>query len=474
MHGIVVIGAGFTGIMLAAHLLRSTAPRALKISLVERLSRPAGGVAYGTTCRDHLLNVPAGRMSAFPDQPDHFLAWAQRLFPNTRGVSFMPRAVYGRYLLDVLEESLAQAPNGNHLQRVAGDVVGIDASAPDGSLTVQTGNSVSLRADHAVLAVGNFAPRNPWVADPTFYSDPRYVRDPWARGLMNGTDPDAPVLLIGTGLTMLDIAIQISSEGHRGTIHAISRHGLVPQPHRHAGRDPRPYPRPADLDQWPPTARGAFQALRAEVEKAARQGVNWREVVTSLRHDTPAIWKSWDKRSREQFLRHLRPYWETHRHRAAPAAAETIRKMTEQGRLVVHSGRIMGYEASAAHVEVIWRKRGEATTDRISAARVINCTGPESDPRVMTDDLMRSLLASGAITPDPLGLGVQSTDEGAVIDKHGRASPSVSVVGPLRKGGLWENTAVPELRGEVAALAKRLIREVAPRTGGRGTSGLAI
>src|ERR1044071_4487536 len=168
MQGIVIIGAGFTGIMLTAHLLRSLAARPLKITLIERLARPAGGVAYGTMCREHLLNVPAGRMSAFPDDPDHFLKWAQRLFPNTKGASFLPRTAYGRYPLDVPEEATASAVNGNHLQRIAGDVVNIDTSDPAG-LTVTTATSGPLRCDHAVLAVGNFAPRNPWVADPAFY-----------------------------------------------------------------------------------------------------------------------------------------------------------------------------------------------------------------------------------------------------------------------------------------------------------------
>lgn len=465
MHVVAVIGAGFTGILTAAWLLRLPTPHPLRIVLIERLSRQAGGVAYGTTCRQHILNVPAGRMSAYAHDPDHFLRWAQLVHPSFKGGSFLPRSLYGNYLRDLLEEAVAHAAPGHQLERLTGEVKHIRAGDAAGPATIEMSDGRSLDAQAVVLAVGNCPPRDPPIADPTFYLRPRYRRDPWHPSIAENLDSSRPVLLIGTGLTMYDIAILLSQSGYTGQIHAISRRGFVPQPHRTSAHAPHGYPRPADIDAWPTTALGVFKALRALIRKAADEGVDWREVVTAIRADTPALWQRWDRRSREQFLRHLRAFWETHRHRAAPEAAALVQRLRSSGHLHIHAGRLLNIEEQGDSARVTFQPRGGGPVKHIEAQRVINCTGPESDPRFADNSVIQDLVASGRITADPLGLGMQTTPDGLAVDRAGQPVPWLSVVGPFRKGSLWENTAVPELRGEAERLARRLTRELADASG---------
>lgn len=457
MRVVAIVGAGFTGVLTAAWLLRLTSSGPLRIILIERLAKQAGGVAYGTSCRAHVLNVPAGRMSAYANDADHFLRWAQLIHPTFRGGSFLPRALYGQYLRDLLDEAVAHAAPGHQLERMTGEVERIDPPAGGKPAIAHFSDGRTLETDSVVLAVGNCPPRDPPIADPTFYSDETlYARDPWATGATEKLDPAKPIMLIGTGLTMYDIALQISLAGHTGVMHALSRRGFVPQPHRASAAAPHGYPRPADLDQWPATALGTFKALRAEIRKAAQQGVDWREVVTALRADTPALWKKWDRRSREQFLRHLRSFWETHRHRAAPEAATGVQRLRASKRLLIHAGRLVDITRTDQGARVTFRSRGDDARELV-VQRVINCTGPESDPRYVRNTLLRSLAQSGLLTADPLGLGIQTADDGAALDKTGRAQPWLSVVGPFRRASLWENTAVPELRVEAERLARRLV-----------------
>lgn len=484
MRTFAIVGAGFGGTMTCVHLLRllaaqhaeecgeggsggrggGTACEPYQIYLIERSGRFAAGVAYSTTSSGHLLNVPAGRMSALPDDTDHFLRWARQQDARIGGGTFVPRPMYGRYLASILQEADAVSGRAVRLTRVPRGAAGVSADARGVTIELEGGSEIV--ADAAVLAIGNFPPGNPPLADGSFYRSWRYAKDPWAAGALD-VESDGDVLLLGTGLTMLDIAVALKERGHRGTIHAVSRRGLLPQPHRVSIRPPASHPRTRSLDQWPRTARGLLHALRAEVRDAAGKGVDWREVVTSLRHDTPALWQSLNERERARFLRHLRPYWETHRHRAAPETATQIAELIARQELVVHAGRVLGYAEDSTGVDVRMLPRGEETETRLRTVRVINCTGPETDLRKVEDGFVQRLVRDGVVRPDALGLGLDTDACGAVVNAAGRVQERLMLVGPLRKGQLWENTAVPELRHETLAMAKRLAERVVVKLGAR-------
>ena len=243
---------------------------------------------------------------------------------------------------------------------------------------------------------------------------------------------------------------------------AVSRRGLLPQAHRVSAKPPPHIDRPATIDEWPGTALGMLRGLRREVRERAGEGVDWREVVTSVRHDTPALWQRLDADERRRFLRHLRPYWETHRHRSSPETALAIEELVEAGRLEIVAGRIERLTEDAGAVAVTLRRRRAAEPETIRVGKVINCTGPDTDLARVRDPLIAALRRDGLVRPDELGLGLDSDADGRLLTADGHASRRLFLVGPLRKGQLWENTAVPELRVEATRMAE-LLAEGSPR-----------
>jgi uncharacterized NAD(P)/FAD-binding protein YdhS len=446
MRTIAIVGAGFCGTMAAVHLARA-GPRGLaRVLLIERNGRRVGGVAYGTSSSSHTLNVPAGRMSAFDDDPDHFLRHLRRREPALTGGSFVPRAAYGAYLDATLRE--ARERSSVPVLHVAGEAV--DVRASDRGMTVALGDGRLVEAERVLLAVGNYPPADLRAVGPIAASI-RYVRDPWAPDALE-LDRREPVLLLGTGLTACDLALALRDADHVGAIHAVSRRGLLPQPHRASPQPPPHLDPPPTLADWPPTALGLLRALRREVREGEGRGADWRDVLTSIRHDTQELWQRLDLDERRRFLAHLRPYWETHRHRSSPETALAIDTMIADGAMEITAGTVDACREDAGGIDVAVRRRGGGLVT-LRVGKVINCTGSDTDLERVGDPLVAALRRAGTIRPDPLGLGVDTDADGRVIAASGRPSGRLFLAGPLRKGRLWEHTAVPELRVEARRLA---------------------
>ncbi|HET6682463.1 MAG TPA: FAD/NAD(P)-binding protein [Gaiella sp.] len=451
---IAIVGAGFSGTTLAVHLLRAAPPGLERLYLVERVEGRLGGVAYRTQSASHTLNVPVGRMSAFEDDPDGFLRFVRRREPALTGGSFVPRKLYGEYLADALDE--ARRTSTLPLVRVAGEVVSVAEAADDLLLTLADGRR--LPVGHAVLAIGNYPPSDPLVGDEAVFSSIRYARDPWAGDALE-LDRREDVLLVGTGLTMCDVALALRDADQQGRIFAISRRGLLPHPHRLSAKPPPHLDPPATLETWPSSAVGLLRGLRREVRERAGEDVDWREVVTSIRADTPALWQRLDMEERRRFLRHARPYWETHRHRSSPEAAHAIEELVETGRLELVVGALESLAEEDGGIVASIRRRGSSSSETLRLGKVINCTGPDTDLTRVRDPLVASLRRDGLIRPDELGLGLDADDDGRLVAADGCAGERLTLLGPLRKGRFWEHTAVPELRVAAKQVADRLVRE---------------
>jgi uncharacterized NAD(P)/FAD-binding protein YdhS len=463
MQTIAIIGAGFSGTLTAVHLLRTSTP--LRVALFERRGEFGRGVAYGTRCRAHLLNVPAGRMSAMSEDPDHFLRWARETDPSIHGGSFVPRDLYGTYLEWIIN-SECSGPSGSRIDRIAGEVSSLEAG-PSG-VRIQynlPGRSelASVEASRGVLALGNFAPAVPSGITPQVASSKHFIADPWDARRVQSIGASDPVLIVGTGLTMTDLALQLRGQGHRGPIHALSRRGLLPQPHRASAKSHHPEA-PADIASWPTTSLGLLKALRREVREAQAHGIDWREVVTSLRADTSRLWSSMGIPEQRRFLTHLRALWDNHRHRSAPEAATELQNLIDSGSLKVWAGRIRTTSAANDGVTVTIQPRGADLDQSIQVRWIINCTGPDTDLSRTSDPLVTSLRHQGLIKPDALGIGLESTSTGAVIDRSGVPSSVLYCIGGLRRPQLWETTAVPELRVQTAALASTIASELSSPT----------
>ncbi|MEI9982085.1 MAG: hypothetical protein WDN69_02010 [Aliidongia sp.] len=316
-----------------------------------------------------------------------------------------------------------------------------------------------ITADIVVLAMGNLPPRPPGGPDRWLYDTGFFIPDPWAVEAFSDVDRDEPVLLIGTGLTMIDIALRLAAEGHRGPMLAVSRRGLRPTRHKGGGAW-------AEFlhDKIPASPSTLIRILRAEVAKAEEQGVPWQRVFDAARPAVASIWNSWDDRCRQQFLRHLRARWDIHRHRTAPRVGDAVEALLTKGRLELTAGRIAGYREDDAQVDVTINLR-HGGTRVFRAGHIVNCTGPGADFDKIAIPLVADLRDRGLALPDALGVGLE-TEDCAVIDAQGRPSSWLFALGPLTRPAWWEITAVPEINLQIERLVAQITRSapVAPLT----------
>ena len=457
---IAIVGGGFSGAMVAVHLLRN-APVPIEISVIERRPVLGQGLAYSTTLGTHVLNVPADKMGAFAQGIDDFQRWLKALEPEFGEFAphgFVPRIWYGTYLRSVLAEAEAAAPVGVRLKRVIDVAESIEPGPA--ALTIGLASGDSIQADQLVLAFGNLPAGDPPLEVGTLEGRPTYLHDAWDTEAVRAIPADADVLLIGTGLTMIDWAFSLGRQGHRGTIHAVSRRGLLPRAHGPAA----PAVLGPGIDAAPATALGLSRAVRREVAAATAAGGDWRSVVDALRPRTQGLWASLPVVERRRFLRHLRPFWDVHRHRAAPHVAALIEEMQRTGRLVVHAGRLVsvvdgpaGIGGAAPTAEVTIRLRRSGSERVLRVERIVNAIGPGGDVRTSGEAFLDGLLRAGIAQADPFGLGLRTAGDGALIASDGTVSTRIFTLGSARRGDLWESTAVPELRVQAARLAERLI-----------------
>jgi uncharacterized NAD(P)/FAD-binding protein YdhS len=458
-----IVGAGFSGTLLALHLLRRC-PADTRVILIERNARFGPGAAYATGNPSHLLNVPAGRMSAFHDRPRDFIDWLAAQ-PHQAGCPeiltegcFVPRQVFGAYIRNLLLEEIRLPGNPGRLKLVRGNVLAVNETP--GGLEFELTRGRRMTADFAVLATGNFPPEPPPGADLAFLASRYYAPDPWAASAYADLDPDQPVLMIGTGLTTIDATIELLDRGHRGPIHALSRRGLLPRRHSSAASTPPPPHRP-----FPTDLRELTRLLREESEAAEATGRPWQSVIDALRPFTQDVWLEMSPADRKRFLRHLRPWWDVHRHRMAPQVGERIDQVRATGQFKMHVGRIRALTAGEGHATLEFRDRASGDIRRLDVARVINCSGPSCDFDRIADPLVRDLLASGMVRPDALKLGLDVSGTCALKNAKGAISRRLFAIGPPTKGAFWEMTAVPDLRRQTEFLATHLttLVKAAPR-----------
>jgi uncharacterized NAD(P)/FAD-binding protein YdhS len=450
---VVIVGAGFSGTMVASNLLKLARDRALRVVLIDR-AQMARGLAYGERAYPYLLNVPAGRMSATSADPCEFVKFARQQVPTAAATDFLPRELYGRYLEFTLASAERRSPNVR-LERIRGSAVAITLGREALGSEVRLSDGRKIRADAIVLAVGN-PPPAPLVGAEAACDSSQYVADPWK------TPPDfhagETVLIVGTGLTMVDVVLA-GTETARGqvVIHAISRHGLLPLPHAPARRlEERPFGW-----QMPQvhshSIRKVVSTLRALARSSTLRGGDWREVIAWVRAHAPQLWQQLSDRERRRFLRHVRPYWDIHRHRLPEKVWSAINELRAAGILRVKAGHLVGLERQAGGVCAHWRPRGATTPGTLLVDRVINCTGPYYDLAGTHDPLLRTLLAHGMVVRDRLGLGLVTREFGRVVDASGRIARNLCYIGPMLRADRWEATAVHGLRECAEHLAWALL-----------------
>lgn len=475
---VAIVGGGFSGALVLANLIRQAAGD-VSIEWFESGESLGTGVAYGTQDAAHLLNVRANRMGAFARRPEGFWEWlqsedgkayAQTLCPEREitADSFAPRVLYAEYLRDIVRQSLAEARDKGIAVRIHHSTV-MDAALHDAQsqqimLRIERGSvQEELLADAVVLATGNLPPRNFHFQMGLAASESHCVTNVWNPAAdhvfperVGELSPDSEIVIIGTGLTMVDTVLTLKSRGYKGVITAISRNGLIPAPHSHG----KPYP----AWDWvvapqfaPKTALGLLSRLRQEIRQAERDGYDWRAVVDSIRPVTQTLWKQLPTSERRKFLNRLFTVWNIHRHRMSPDIHAELRAMQQSGSLKIIAGKIYYVGSDKEGVTVAYRKRGANRIETLRPTLIINCTGPEYDIAASGHGLLRNLRDRELITVGPLRIGIEATAYGTA---RGRASEALFPIGTLLVGELLECTAVPELRDQAQDTAQKVLERI--------------
>ncbi|WEN15022.1 FAD/NAD(P)-binding protein [Rhodanobacter sp. AS-Z3] len=447
-----IIGGGAAAATLLGELLDRETPQPLQVDWFTGGGRRARGIAYGTDSKHHLLNVRAASMSMFAGKPRGFLDFVQRDDPTIAGTDFLPRHRYGDYLETEVARALQQGhARGHHVNIIP---FAADALVPEAdAVTVVHGDS-SHRVDAAVLAIGAL-PAPPLAAvSAAALASGRYIVDPWQ--LLANADEQRPaprkVVLIGMGLTAVDVILELSARWPHAEYIAVSRHGRFPE--AHLPTVAMPADDGAELVDAMRDAPEIARWMRLLRETISQPDNEWRAVVDSLRPHIPGLWSELSLVQRTRFMRHARWAWERVRHRMSPMASDAIDGLLRSGKLHRHRGRLHAVDVVDAGLHLTVAHAG--TTELLDADLVIQTVGLDTDVRHSEHRLIRQLLTNAHIEPDPLGLGVLASRDGRL--QHGEKHwPNLFAIGSLLRGTLWESTAMPEIRQQARHLASQLL-----------------
>jgi uncharacterized NAD(P)/FAD-binding protein YdhS len=446
---VIVIGGGASGVFLAYHLL-SDPTADIEVLLVEKRPDVGRGVAYCTANPDHLLNVRAANMSALPDQPDHFWRWLCAREVGHRDNAgtpiygdpfcFVSRTIYGDYVASLIEPLLSDDEPAGRLRIIQGECVAI--SETQSGVEVMLDDRTRHAAAFAVLATGH----------ETLAADDGLYVDPWSASYDTEFADDAPILILGTGLTMVDCVLSLLLAGCNAPIIAMSRRGLLPRAHRHVEPvriDAADVPFGTELTHL-------FRWFRTLVKSHMRNGGDWRGVIDGIRPFTQQIWQRLPSTSKRRFLEHARAWWDVHRHRMAPDVERRIHAEIAGGRLDIIAGKLVAVEPNQSGVSVRFRRRGETAIESVQVAKIIHCTGIVTNPLRTTNPALRSLFEQGLARADALHIGIDVSTECAIVDHSGKPSEKLFAIGPLTRAAFWEIIAVPDIRNQCAKLAALL------------------
>jgi uncharacterized NAD(P)/FAD-binding protein YdhS len=445
MTKISIIGGGLSGITAALHLIKQR-KNSLEITLFEKKSEKlCRGVAYSSQLPYQLLNVPVKSMSLFSDEPNHFLEWLNSKNISATADDFVSRKTYGDYVEEVFNSTLKQL-NNHAITIVSEEVSEINFN----ELTTTSGKHFSF--DKVIICSGNFPPYDVAGVTQNVLNNSSYIRNPWSGEYIEKVGVNDTVFIAGTGLTMVDQVMSLEeNSNYKGKIITLSRRGFLPLPHDKAPKYQLSYlPNFSELSMY-----DAYYWFKNEIKKAEQQGANFRSVFDAIRPHIPDIWMSLSSKDKAIFLRHIRPFWEVHRHRIPKPSYDYLQSLIKSGRLVLMAGRIRYIEVENNDFIIHHTPKGKVLTEKINAQWIVNCIGPQSDHKKINSPLYQNLLKTGKAVTDDLGLGIKISKKLNLISADGTIHQNIFVIGPPTKGTFWESTALNEIRIQVNQLVNQ-------------------
>ncbi|MDQ3141075.1 MAG: FAD/NAD(P)-binding protein [Bacteroidota bacterium] len=448
---IIIIGGGLSGTLVAMNFLENSPDT--QITLIEKNPEKLGrGVAYHHDFTHQPLNVVASAMSLFSDRPSHFVEWLttnhfrfNHLLPVIHPDVFVPRKIFGDYIIENLE--LLHHKHKGRLQIRIDEVISLTENKKRYLAKLESG--VEIYGDDIILALGNFPPADLFTENDPMNNDSRYFSIPWVDRIYSNIKGDENILLVGTGLTAVDVVLGLKMRGFNGKVTMVSRRGRLPSPHNLSAKPVRMeydgHSHPRDTWFW----------VKGKMKENHK--LPWTSVIDGLRPLTQKIWMSWTLEEKKYFMKRLRPFWEIARHRIPSASNEILNELIKSGRLEIGKGEIRSTNITKEGIETefmfdnLYRKS--------SFQKIINCTGPESNYRKVKFPIIRNLMEQGKVVSDELGLGINCTPGGKILDQSQKEVEGLWCIGPMRKSILWETTALRELREQATELVGFVLKK---------------
>jgi uncharacterized NAD(P)/FAD-binding protein YdhS len=448
---ITIVGGGFSGVCIAIQLVR-TATTPLAITLIEQQQRVGPGLAYTTADPDHRLNGPTWSHSVDPLDAGHFARWceAHRIFERDPqalrpdGTAFARRGDYGDYLEDTLRSYATDSPSGSTITRLRDLATG---TREDGdSVTTFTASGLTLESDLLILATGNALPKLQAPLDATLAKHPGVIENALDAPKLLGIPQDARVLLIGSGLTALDVLSTLLRQAHTGQMVVVSRRGLRPRPPSTSPVTPASGrelldrilgPAPAFLTDATvkPTLHSWVRALRARIRVVQAQGGSWHAAFDDLRDSVWQLWPRLPTAQKRRLLKKMRTWYDVHRFRAPPQNDAIVNAAQAAGRVTYRAARLQAVTpvAGTRSLQVDFTATDGTTSHEVFDV-IVNCTGLDVASRAAANPLLSALLQQGWLTPDDCGIGFAVDNTCRIIGADGQARKRVRLIGPPTLG----------------------------------------
>jgi uncharacterized NAD(P)/FAD-binding protein YdhS len=467
MKKIAIIGCGFSGTMTAVHLIKS-AHQPIELVLIDKKENLHKGIAYNPNSKIQLLNVITSRMSAFGDDPDHFLNWVsalddyQAIDRNLLANSFLPRYLYGKYLEGIWSETVQSAqmqPVQIHVKHA--HVLDMNVMGHEVMLSLDNGENEIVQ--YCVIASGNQPPGNPEIKNTQFFNSRNYFRNPWDACAVKDQHIQAPVLIMGNGLSMADTVLALVENGFRNKIYTISPHGYRILPHKHTGTS---YPLITEELKDKRTLHDIVGIVNKHIRIAGRLGFTAEPVIDGIRPLTQQLWQNLAPKEKRLFMTRLRHQWDAARHRIPIHIHERLRQLSAAGNLDQYTGKVIDISENERYIKVIFFDKSHGVNKEMLVSAVINCTGPETDLMKADGSFLKECLVNGILIQDDLKLGLMADPATfEVFNSNHQRQENILALGSLLKGVLWESTAVKELREQAVNIAMQLVQKIQQGSG---------
>lgn len=458
-----IIGGGFCGMMTATRLVENaTIP--LEIVLIEPNPEIGKGIAYQSYSDQHLLNVITSKMSAYDENPNHFLDWVMSQDPyrsedrELLSRAFLPRNLFGKYLSDIWKNTLQLAELKKINIKIIQDVVS-DFDIEENSITIFTKKNQEIKVDYGILATGNSLPRNPKIKNINFYKEKsNYHQNPWGLESIKNSKKEQKVLIIGNGLTMVDTVFGLMEDGFSGKIISLSPNGFHLLPHRGNGIV---YTKLLEEISENLSLNDFAKTIIKHIRIVRKYGLSAEPVIDSLRPMTQKFWISFSEDQKKKFLSRFRYLWNIARHRIPLHSHDKIQQYRTSGILQPITGKLIDFTQKGNGIEVTYFDKKQNKEHHVLVDRVINCTGPESDFSKLENSFIKNKINEGLLVQDSFKLGLGSHLENFNLkNKEGIVYPHFFTVGSLLKGELWESTAVGDIRIHPKKIAENILTNI--------------